>query len=125
MKNFVFTLAAAALLAHPLPASAQAQPAPPAPPKPVVITSETTTRPSWEFGLGYQWLRTGTFCAAFDASDCTDDNPKTFPVGVMLDGVRNFGAIGIVGEVGWSHDDQDADDAFGDRLSTDLYHAAL
>ena len=91
----------------------------------IPISSETTTRPTYEFSLGYQWLRTGEFCAAFDESDCSDDNPKTFPAGAIIDGVRNFGAFGIVAEVGWSHDNDDGDNPFADSLSTDVVHAAL
>jgi hypothetical protein len=81
-------------------------------------------QPTWEFGLGYQYLRTGQFCAGFDSSTCTSDNPKSFPVGLMLDGVRNWGSVGIVGEVGWSrHDDDNNGDPFADRLTTDIWHA--
>ena len=67
-----------------------------------VPSTGTTNRPTYEFSLGYQWLRTGDFCAAFDASDCSDEDPTTFPAGVLIDVVRNFGAFGIVGEAGWS-----------------------
>src|SRR5688572_1331465 len=67
-----------------------------------VPSTGTTTRPTYEFSLGYQWLRTGDFCAAFDASDCSDEDPTTFPAGIIIDAVRNFGAFGIVGEAGWS-----------------------
>src|SRR5678815_5831158 len=62
-----------------------------------VPSTGTTNQPTYEFSLGYQWLRTGEFCAAFDSSDCSDDDPETFPAGVIIDAVRNFGAFGIVG----------------------------
>src|SRR5215203_1527898 len=67
-----------------------------------VPSTGTTNRPTYEFSLGYQWLRTGEFCAAFDDSTCNDNDPTTFPAGVLIDAVRNFGAFGIVGEAGWS-----------------------
>jgi hypothetical protein len=86
------------------------------------ISSGQTTRPTYEFSLGYQWLHTGAFCAAFDASDCVEDQAKDFPFGVMLDGVRNWGAFGLVGEVGWSRKDDNADTAFSDQLTTDHVH---
>jgi len=131
MKNLVLTLAAAAVLCQPPSASAQTttttqstttqtKAAATTPPP----SKETTTRPTWEFGLGYQYLRTGQFCAGFDESTCTSDDPKSFPVGLILDGVRNWGSIGLLGEVGWSrHDDDNNGDPFADRLTTDIWHA--
>jgi hypothetical protein len=89
-----------------------------------VPSTGTTNRPTYEFSLGYQWLRTGEFCAAFDASDCSDDDPETFPAGVIIDAVRNFGAFGIVGEAGWSRAEETGGSPFADRLETDLFHAA-
>ena len=118
MKSIVLAIAAAAVLAQPLPARAQA------PAAPQSSFTPQTTRPTWEFGLGYQYARTGEFCAGFDDSTCTDDNPKSFPVGLILDGVRNWGAFGLVGEFGWSRNDTDSDDPFGDHLSTDMLHFA-
>lgn len=88
-----------------------------------VPSTGTTTQPTYEFSLGYQWLRTGEFCAAFDASDCSDDDPETFPAGVIIDAVRNFGALGIVGEAGWSHAEETGGGPFDDRLETELFHA--
>ena len=88
-----------------------------------VPSTGTTNNPTYEFSLGYQWLRTGEFCAAFDASDCSDDDPTTFPAGAIVDAVRNFGPWGIVGEAGWSHSQETGDDAFDDYLETDLFHA--
>src|SRR5215203_5735640 len=88
-----------------------------------VPSTGTTNQPTYEFSLGYQWLRTGQFCAAFDSSDCSDDDPETFPAGVMIDAVRNFGAFGIVGEAGWSRAEETGGTPFADRLETDLFHA--
>ena len=119
MKSLVLAVAAAALLAQPLPAGAQT---PPPAPQPTTSGPETTTMPTWEFGLGYQLLRTGEFCAGYDVSTCTDDDAKAFPFGLMVDGVRNFGAFGIVGEFGWSRHSDDSDDPFADSLDTDLVH---
>jgi hypothetical protein len=86
------------------------------------ISTGTTTRPTYEFSLGYQWLHTGAFCAAFDASDCVEDQAKDFPFGVVADGVRNWGALGLVGEVGWSRKDESPSDPFADQLTTDHVH---
>ena len=88
-----------------------------------VPSTGTTNRPTYEFSLGYQWLRTGEFCAAFDASDCSDEDPQEFPAGVIVDAVRNFGAFGIVGEAGWSRSEETGGAAGADRLETDLFHA--
>lgn len=115
MKKLVLAVVAAAVLCLPQPARAQTPSSP----------GDTTTRPTYEFGLGYQYLHTGQFCAGFDESTCNDDDPKSFPVGIVLDGVRNWGAFGLVGEFGWSHRDDDSDDPFGDHLSTDVLHAGL
>jgi len=91
-----------------------------------VPSTGTTNRPTYEFSLGYQWLRTGEFCAAFDDSTCNEDNdPTTFPAGVLIDAVRNFGAFGIVGEAGWSRAEDTPGSAGADRLETDLFHAGL
>ena len=91
-----------------------------------VPSTGTTKRPTYEFSLGYQWLRTGEFCAAFDDSTCNEENdPTTFPAGVLIDAVRNFGAFGIVGEAGWSRAEDTPGSAGADRLETDLFHAGL
>jgi hypothetical protein len=82
----------------------------------------TTTRPTYEFALGYQYLHTGAFCAAFDASDCIEDKSQDFPFGLVVDGVRNWGALGLVGEVAWSRKDDSSDNAFADQLTTDHVH---
>jgi hypothetical protein len=79
----------------------------------------TTKRPTWEFGLGYQWLRTGAFCATFDASNCTSDDPQTHPFGLTANAARSWGAFGIVGDVGWSRDTDG-----GSSLNSDVFHAA-
>ena len=57
--------------------------------------------PTWEAGLGYQYLH------------IPDQN---FPFGLNLDGVRHYGKLGIAGEVGWAHgsiDDAGADVSLG------------
>jgi hypothetical protein len=87
-----------------------------------IPSTGTTTQPTYEFSLGYQWLRTGAFCAAFDESDCTSEDAKSFPFGVVADGVRNWGAVGLVGEVGWSRKDENPSDPFSDQLTTDHVH---
>lgn len=135
MRTSVLAVAALAFL---LPASAGAQaPAGQAPPGTTTTqtttktqtttatsTRETTNRPTWEFSLAYQFLRTGQFCAAFDASDCTEDNPKEFPIGFFIDGARNFGGVfGLVVEAGLSHDKESGDSPFDDFLTSDIFHA--
>ena len=114
MKNLVLTVVAAAVLAQPLPARAQTPGSP-------VHPDRGTPRPA-HLGVRARVpvLRTGEFCAGYDVSTCTDDDAKAFPFGFMVDGVRNWGAFGLVGEVGWYRRDDDSDDPFADRLSTDL-----
>jgi hypothetical protein len=120
MTHRILTLAGvtAVLLALAVPARAQQQPPPPQP--------QTTLTPTYEVGLGYQWLRAGQFCTTFDASDCTSDDPQTFPTGLVLNGARNFGLWGVVGEVGWSRDAEELDDNIfgGDSLDNEIFHAA-
>jgi hypothetical protein len=87
-----------------------------------IPSTGTTTRPTYEFSLGYQYLHTGAFCAAFDSSDCLEDKGNDFPFGLVADGVRNWGALGLVGEVGWSRRDDSPSDAFADQLTTDHVH---
>lgn len=133
MRLFVLTLAAAVLLAPPL-ASAQSTTTTTQKTGTTTTTTTTTlttsrgttTMPTYEFSLGYQYLRTGQFCAGFDESTCNDDDPDSFPAGVMADAIRNFGRWGILGEVGWSHHDEDSvdNDPFADRLTTDVFHYA-
>jgi hypothetical protein len=89
------------------------------------LSSGQTTRPTYEFALGYQYLHTGAFCAAFDASDCIEDKSQDFPFGLMVDGVRNWGAFGLAGEVAWSRKDDKSGDAFNDQLTTDHVHAGI
>ena len=133
MKTLVLATAAAACLVCSSPATAQAPqgastqtPTTQPKPAPTVSTPTTTTRPTYEFALGYQWTRTGEFCAAFDDSLCEDrKEPTTFPVGFAIDGVRNWGAVGLVGELGWSHSEDTPNDADSESLSTDLLHAGL
>jgi len=136
MRISVLTLTAAVCL---LPAVAGAQATPPATtPSPTTqsttapattpsypFSTGTTKRPTYEFALGYQWLRTGEFCAAYDASDCIENRKTEYPGGAMIDAVRNFGWFGIVGEAGWSRKQEDAANAFADHLTSDVVHAGI
>ena len=84
---------------------------------------QTTQMPTFEVGLGYQLLRSGEICVDEDEDDCIDG--QTFPLGFAIDGIRNFGPIGILAEVGWSRDSEDfldtvLDDDFS--FSTNLLH---
>jgi hypothetical protein len=126
MKNRVVTFAVAAAVLFGVTSSARAQ----------------DPAPAFEFGVGYQLLRTGEFFddEVFDEGDECElgvtpcDPARTFPFGINVDAVRNFGPIGVVGEIGWSFDSEDAlfgDDIFdevpelGDIEGTfDTWHAA-
>ena len=93
MKKCVLTLAAAAavLFGTTSPASAQS----------------TTKMPTFELSAGYQWLKS------------TGDVDQSFPFGLAVDGVRNFGALGIVAEGGWS---MDSDDEAPNDLMFNFFH---
>jgi hypothetical protein len=52
----------------------------------------TSLNPTWEATLGYQTLH---------APD------QTFPFGLNIDGARNFGALALAAEAGWSYDKSD------------------
>ena len=129
MTKSLLTVAAAVVLAG-LASTAQAQqppapPAPPAPPPPPVQTGpETTTRPTFELSVGYQWLTAGAFCLEeVDEETCTNDDATNFPVGVAVDAVRNWGAFGLIGEAGWSHYvEDDIGGLPGSRRTDDVFH---
>jgi hypothetical protein len=61
--------------------------------------------PTFEVGLGYQWLRSGDVCTNDIVEVCSGS--LTYPLGFAVDGVRNFGHFGVVGEVGWSRHAED------------------
>lgn len=121
MKYCVKTLAAASMVlglttmvsaqapAPPAPAPAQAKPAP-AGPLPVT----QTTMPTWEFSAGYQYL--------FRASSETAVESDQFPYGLMIDGARNWGAFGLVGELGWSYRTEGHSP---DQTSFNMFHGAI
>jgi len=91
MKNRVLTLAATAAVVLGLAASASAQGA------------GTTTMPTFEIGAGYQLFHIGKVCNNDPLVEtCSAD--RTFPVGLAVDAVRNFGPLGIVGEGAWAYD---------------------
>lgn len=94
MANRVLTLVAAAALVLGVSGPAPAQ---------------TTTMPTFELSAGYQLLRAGEVCGEDGENGETEDcgSAQTFPFGVAVDAARNFGAVGIVGEAGWSRDSED------------------
>lgn len=98
MKNGIVTLAAMATLLLGLTASASAQARPAA----TTPSATTTTMPTFELSLGYQFLRTGQVCGD-NAIEQTCAADRKYPFGLAIDAVRNFGALGIVGEGGWSY----------------------
>jgi len=128
MKNGVLTLAATTAVLFGLTASASAQATPAASTqKPATSSPTTTTMPTFEFGAGYQLLKIGQVCNDDPIQQsCTPD--RTLPIGVAVDGVRNFGALGLVGEGGWSYDtdtqDVVASPAFGLDFKTNVWHLA-
>jgi hypothetical protein len=67
--------------------------------------ASTTATPTFEVGLGYQWLRSGEVCTNDTLEVCSGS--LTYPLGFAVDGVRNFGHLGVVGEVGWSRHAED------------------
>lgn len=119
MSNRVLTVAAAFAVLFGVTTSAQAQ----------------DPAPTVEVGVGYQLLRTGEF---FDEDVFDEDEDecdaiffcepaRTFPFGVNVDVVRNFGPLGVVGEIGWAFDKEDDsfDGAFLDGdAKYDVWHAA-
>ena len=101
-------------------ASTAAAQAPPAPPP---TSTGTEARPTFEVGLGYQLLRAGEICIDEDDEECSSS--QTFPLGFAIDGVRNFGALGLVGELGWSRDSEDFLDGLDDgSFSQNIFHYA-
>jgi hypothetical protein len=52
----------------------------------------TGLNPTWEATLGYQTLHVPD---------------QTFPFGLNVDGARNFGALALAAEAGWSYDKSD------------------
>lgn len=120
MKYCVTTLAAAsmvlgltAMASAQAPAPAQpAQTTKPAPPGPLPVTQ--TTMPTWEFSAGYQYL--------FTTSSETAVESEQYPYGLMIDGARNWGAYGLVGEAGWSFR---TEDIASDKINFNLFHVAV
>ena len=55
-------------------------------------SSGTSLVPTWETSAGYQLLHVPD---------------QTFPFGLNVDGARNFGSWGLVGELGWAYDKSD------------------
>jgi len=100
------TLAATAAVLLGLTASASAQARPVTTTTTAVAT--TTTMPTFELSAGYQLLRTGQVCDDNSVTQsCRPD--RTYPFGLSIDAVRNFGALGLVGEGGWSYDSDSQD----------------
>ena len=105
MKYCVTTVAAAsmvlgltAMVNAQAPAPAQpAQTTKPAPAGPLPVTQ--TTMPTWEASAGYQylWVKPDS-----PEGSTEDSSSSSFPFGLAVDGSRNFGALGIVAEGGWS-----------------------
>jgi len=112
------------LLAMSIATTASAQGQPGAAQTPPSATAATASdRPTFELGLGYQVVRAGEICFDEDEEDC--GSSQTFPLGFAVDGVRNFGALGVVGEVGWSRHSDDLSIALDQAsLSQNAFHYA-
>jgi hypothetical protein len=123
MRRQIHVLAVLLVVVMASVAGAQQQPAPTTQPAqsqaapaqtPAVSQSPGTTgtaeNPTFEVGLGYQFLRAGGLCFDDDDDANGDDDcgeSRSYPLGFAFDGVRNFGAVGLVGELGWSRDSED------------------
>lgn len=129
----LFLLIALASVAHAQqPPATPAQPAPqPAAPAPALAAqtpgSTPSETPTFEVSLGYQYLRASGLCFDDDDTDGDDEcgDSQSYPLGFAIDGVRNFGRVGLVGELGWSRDSEDV--AFGSSTGTfaeNLFHYA-
>jgi hypothetical protein len=85
----------------------------------------TATMPTFELSAGYQLVRAGEICGEFEGTEeCTSGD--TLPFGLAVDAVRNYGALGIVAEGGWSFDSRDIT-ILGDETinqKTNLFHLA-
>jgi hypothetical protein len=102
MKNvWKVTLAAAVMQTLVANASAQSPQAPPA--RAQTGAALTTTAPTFELSASYQFLHAPA---------------QDFPFGLNVDGVRHFGSIGAVAEIGWAHGDDDD----GINVPTDMWN---
>jgi len=82
----------------------------------------TAGPPTFEVGLGYQWLRSGDICIN-DTDIC--GGSQTYPLGFAIDGVRNFGHVGVVGEFGWSRRADDLTSIANQATATqNIFHYA-
>lgn len=115
MKNAAVTLTVAAALMLGLSTSANAQAAS------ASAQATTTTMPTFELSGGYQFLRAGEVCGD-ETLVCS--SAQSFPIGLAIDAARNFGALGIVGEAGWSVDSDSLEDLFDTETRTNLFHFA-
>lgn len=121
-RVWIFT----AVLTLTLAASASAQGQGAAPPQtsrtPAPAASTTAGSPTFEVGLGYQWLRAGDICITGN-QEC--EGSQTYPLGFAIDGVRNFGHVGVVGEFGWSRHADDLTDIINQgTASENIFHYA-
>jgi opacity protein-like surface antigen len=66
--------------------------------------SAQNAAPTFELSAGYQF---------------THAPDQNLPLGFAVDGSRNWGALGLVGEIGWAHGSDDSD---GFDVSSNLWH---
>jgi hypothetical protein len=108
MMNRALTLAAAAAVVFGLTVPAHAQ------------GTGTTNMPTFELSGGYQLLRIFEICDPDDDTICSD--AQTLPFGLAVDAARNFGALSVVGELGWAYDSDE--DLLGGDISFHSWHIA-
>jgi hypothetical protein len=85
----------------------------------------TTTMPTFELAAGYQLVRAGEVCGDVEGEEeCSSG--ETLPFGLAVDAVRNYGALGLVAEGGWSFDSRDVTILGEETLDqkTNLFHLA-
>jgi hypothetical protein len=87
-----------------------------------LAAAQTTSveAPKIELSAGYQLVRAGQVCDEGALTQTCVPN-RTFPIGFAVDGARNFGSWGVVGEGGWS---SDSDQAPASDLDFKMWHLA-
>jgi hypothetical protein len=96
MPTQTSTVVLAAALVIGIASASSAQQAPPPfkakPPAPGLQPATQTTTPTYDLTFGYQFLHV----------------PDTwFPFGLNVDGARNFGALSLLGDIGWALKSED------------------
>lgn len=91
MKN-VWKVTLAAAVMHTLVANASAQSSQAPPARAQTGAALTTSNPTFELSAAYQFLHVPD---------------QTFPFGLNVDGLRHYGSLGAVAEIGWAYGNND------------------